>query len=647
MTKEQTLPEGGIYKNAINMKLARIEPGAFTMGSDRGDLDEQPTHRVTITRPFYMGITQVTNAQYERFDPAHRQLRGKLGFSAGDDEAVVFVSWHEAAAYCRWLSGRDGRPYRLPTEAEWEYACRAGTATEYSMGEQFARSHYKHQRHSWYPDPVKTKKEFEIVGLAVGEFEPNAWGLYDMHGNVEEWVQDWYGPYEAGDAADPSGRMDGDFKVARGGSHSTEVQYLRSAERMAALPEDKHWMLGFRVVLAEPVESAGLPAAPPVLYQQNVPQEIPADIKKGPDPKSAYFAEPKVYVKVTPSEKGPFFKHNHSPYVAQAPNGDLLAVWFTTNEESGREMKLVASRLRYGSQEWDEGSVFWDAPDRNMTGGSLWNDGGGKLVHVCGMGAAGTWGTLVQAVRTSADNGVTWSKARLMTLEHGVRTMPIPSLFRMSCGSLVLSCDAETGSTGGSNIWISDDEGDSWYDAGGLIAGIHAPVAELSDGRLLAYGRGDEIHGRMARSLSSDKGRTWTYSESEFDPIGMGQRAVLRRLSEGPLFFASFSDQMELLDRTGAVRRVNGLFAAVSYDDGQTWPYKRLVSTDREDGIWDGGAWTGEFKMDRTHAEPKGYLAMTQGENGLIHLLSSRIHYSFNLQWILNLSPGMAEENQP
>ncbi|MEK0317477.1 SUMF1/EgtB/PvdO family nonheme iron enzyme [Cohnella sp. 56] len=641
------LPEEREYKNAIGMRLARIEPGHFLMGSERGDLDELPVHRVEVTRPFYMGVHQVTNAEYERFDPRHRELRGKLGFSLADDEAVVFVSWHEAAAYCRWLSERDGRPYRLPTEAEWEYACRAGTLSEYSTGDAFPRSRYRNQQHSWYPDPVKTKKEFEVVPLTVGQFEPNAWGLHDMHGNVEEWVLDWYGPYAEGEQSDPVGRADGDFKITRGGSHSTDVRYLRSAERMATLPEDKHWLIGFRVVLGELPAAVPLPPAEPYPYQIGVSQTVP-DVTDLPNEAakadSPYFAKPKVYVKLTPSERGPFYRHNHSPYVAETPNGDLLAAWFTTNEESGREMKLVASRLRHGAEEWDDASLFWDAPDRNMTGGAFWVDEAGKLFHICGLGAAGTWGTLVQVLRTSTDNGVTWSKGTILYPEHGVRTMPIPSLFKTRSGALVLSCDAETGSTGGSTVWISNDEGDSWYDAGGLIRGIHAPVEELSDGRLLAFGRGDEMHGRMAQSISADMGRTWRYEESEFDPIGMGQRAVLRRLKEGPLFLASFADGMEIVDRSGQTRKITGLFAAVSYDDGETWPCKRLVSTDEDGGVWDGGAWTGEFRMDRSHAEPKGYLAMVQGRDGIIHLLSSRIHYAFNLQWVLERSPALTME---
>ena len=116
--------------NSVGMKFVRIQPGSFLMGQDKGgDWDERPVHKVDITQSFGISATEVTNAQYEQFDPEHRVLRGKLGFSERDDEAVVFVSWHEAAEFCDWLSKKEDKPYRLPTEAEWEYACRADTET--------------------------------------------------------------------------------------------------------------------------------------------------------------------------------------------------------------------------------------------------------------------------------------------------------------------------------------------------------------------------------------------------------------------------------------------------------------------------------------------------------------------------------------
>ncbi|WP_135547835.1 SUMF1/EgtB/PvdO family nonheme iron enzyme [Paenibacillus cymbidii] len=646
MSQTTALPQEKTYRNSIGQQLVRIEPGDFWMGTDGGDLHESPRHLVRVGKPFYMGACQVTNAEYERFDPEHRRLRGKLGFSTDDDEAVVFVSWHDAAGYCRWLSEREGLPYRLPTEAEWEYACRAGTTTAYSTGDSFPVAHYRRQQHSWYPDPVKTKREFEVVPLPVGRFEPNAWGLYDMHGNVEEWVQDWYGPYESGEQIDPVGREDGEFRVSRGGSHSTDPEFLRSSQRMAALPEERHWLIGFRIVLGEQPDTKPLPVVPAeARYQLDVKQQAPASIvgtgAAETLPAKPYFAEPKVFVKLEPAERGPFFHHNHVPSIVETDNGDLLAVWFSTKWEGGREMVIAASRLRYGAGEWDEASVFWDAPGRNMSGSSLWSDGQGTLVHINGMGAAGTWGTLALAMRTSCDNGVTWTKARLLDPEHGTRRMPVPALIRTRSGMLLQPCDAETGGDGGSNLWISKDGGDSWFDPGGTIAGIHASVVERADGSWLAFGRGDTIHGHMPRSVSYDGGKSWQYAATEFEPIGMGQRLVLRRLQEGPLLFVSFAEKLAIVDAAGATREVKGLFAAVSFDDGETWPHKRLVSTDRTGGVWNGGAWTGEFTMDRSSAEPKGYLAAVQSRSGLIHLVSSRIHYTFNLAWLTAAPPAL------
>ena len=185
------MPQGKAYTNSIGMRLARIKPGTFVMGVGKtplpdelagkphrncGDFDEQPIHQVKITKPFYMGVYEVTNAQYERFDPEHRKLRGKLGFSEHDDEAVVFVSWHDAVRFCEWLSEKEGRPYRLPTEAEWEYACRAGTTTHFHTGDVLPEVFQKNAQRSWYPDSARSE-ENEIVSLTVGKTQSNAWGL--------------------------------------------------------------------------------------------------------------------------------------------------------------------------------------------------------------------------------------------------------------------------------------------------------------------------------------------------------------------------------------------------------------------------------------------------------------------------------------
>ncbi|MCX5683749.1 MAG: formylglycine-generating enzyme family protein, partial [Planctomycetota bacterium] len=278
------------------MEMVRIEPGTFTMGSPAGgDFDERPVHKVAITRSFYLGATEVTNAQFEKFSPEHRALRGKLGFSKEDVEAVVFVTWHEASRFCDWLTKMEGRPYRLPTEAEWEYACRAGAATPYHTGDALPPEFSKNAVISWFPNPARSKPA-EVVPLAVGKTPPSAWGLFDMHGNVEEWCHDWYGPYEAADQADPVGRKDGDLRVTRGGSHSTPLEYLRSANRSGTLPEDSSWLIGFRVVQGELPQAKPLPAVQPPLNRQNVAARPAGDLAKGVDPAKPYFKGPRQYV---------------------------------------------------------------------------------------------------------------------------------------------------------------------------------------------------------------------------------------------------------------------------------------------------------------------------------------------------------------
>ncbi|MHC4501356.1 MAG: exo-alpha-sialidase, partial [Planctomycetota bacterium] len=473
----------------------------------------------------------------------------------------------------------------------------------------------------------------EPVPLYVGETPSNPWGLYDMHGNVEEWCYDWYGPYEANDQIDPVGRVNGDFKVARGGSHSTPVDYLRSANRMGTLPEDEHWLIGFRVVLGELPATEPLPEPPSELYQIDVNQSVPPDINEGPDPNIPYFDGPRTYVKIPSGSYGPLFSaHNHDPGFTQCPNGDLFAIWYTCIREKGRELAVAASRLRYGQDEWEPASPFWDAPDRNDHCPAMWTDETGKMYHFAGLADAATWGALAVVLRTSTDNGVTWSSARLIIPEHAKRHMPVESVFRTSGGLILLPCDANPGTA----IWLSNDNGQTWYDPGGTIAGIHAGVVQLDDGRLMAFGRGDNIDGKMPKSISTDMGQTWAYSASEFPPVSGGQRLILMRLQEGPILFVSFtgSGGMLIPDVDGNERQVYGMFAALSYDEGETWPVKRLVTAGGPAQELDGGGNTHWFTMDDTHAEPRGYLAATQTPDGVIQLISSALHYRFNLAWL-------------
>lgn len=654
------------FTNSVGMELVRIEPGTFSMGQPdaalpealtdvfehgglrrihvpkNGGFDERPVHEVKISRAFYMGATEVTNRQYEQFDALHVYKRGKDGFSIDHDEAVVNVSWDEANAYCKWLSEKEGIPYRLPTEAEWEFACRARSNTAFAFGDELPEGVVKNPDNSWYPEAERSRGREEVVPLHVGKTPANDWGLFDMHGNVEEWCLDWYGPYPEGAVTDPIGPAKGDFRVSRGGSHGTVAFYLRSANRMGTIPEDRTFVIGFRVVVGEMPETPHSDPWPEPLHQTDVSPRPTADVTKGPDPGKAYFKGPRQYVKIPEGSEGPLFSgHNHDPGIAECPNGDLLSVWYSTVTERGRELGLVASRLRHGAEEWEPASPFWDAPDRNDHAPALWFDGEKRLHLFVGLSTAATWGPLAIVMRTSDDSGATWSAGTAVIPEHGGRRQPVESVIRTKEGAIVLPCDASPGGRGGTALHFSYDNGQTWSDPGGSILGIHGGVVQLGDGRLYGLGRAQPIDGRMPQSISSDLGKSWEYSASPFPPIGGGQRLALLRLAEGPLFLASFSDKpMEITDVSGKQRPITGLFGALSYDDGKTWTKTRLISDDgpeREVEQMDGHP----FKLSASSGEPKGYLSICQGLDGVIHLISSRQHYAFNLKWMETAPPAV------
>jgi hypothetical protein len=342
-----------------------------------------------------------------------------------------------------------------------------------------------------------------------------------------------------------------------------------------------------------------------------------------------------------------FSKHNHDPALTWCDNGDLLAIWYSCNSERGRELCVVASRLRQGAEEWDDAAPFWDAPDRNDHAPAMLNDREGTLYHFNGLSAGSSYRkNLALVMRTSKDNGVTWSKGRLINPVRGISNQPIASAFVSHEGCLVFTSDWPWHEDGrGSAIWISCDKGHTWSTPPGRIAGIHAGITQLTDGRLMALGRDSNIDGRMPKSISADMGESWTYEASGFQPIGGGQRLVLLQLKEGPLFLASFTKDMTITDGAGQFRRVKGLYGALSFDEGETWPIRRLITDDgpkRPAKAMDGR----EFTMGPTTTEPRGYMTGIQTPDGAIHLISSWNHYAFNLAWLKTPMPAPKQERQ-
>ena len=239
--------------NSIGMKMVLVPKGTFTMGSPealelRGV--EEVEHEVTISKEFYLGQTEVTQAQYAKImgvNPSNYK-----GEKEGDkaDYPVENVSWDDAVEFCKRLSELPdekaaGRVYRLPTEAEWEYACRAGSKTTYFFGNDAASI----GKYAWFEGNNNDQTR------PVGKKKPNDWGLHDIHGNVWEWCADWYGDYPKGPVTDPTGPNEGTLRVLRGGSWKDYESIARTARRGRITPLHKADYVGFRVALSPPGNS--------------------------------------------------------------------------------------------------------------------------------------------------------------------------------------------------------------------------------------------------------------------------------------------------------------------------------------------------------------------------------------------------------
>mgnify|MGYP002623991114 FL=1 len=602
----EAAPEQQAYTNSIGMKLVRIAPGEFHMGRGQApptteaewserDWDESPVHKVRITKAFFLGATEVTNAQFEKFDPRHEQLRGVGNASVTDEEPVTMVTWQQAVDFCQWLSKQEGRTYRLPTEAEWEYACRAGTASRFHTGEGL------------------TDKQANIAGdrrhrtQPVESFQPNAWGLYDMHGNVEEWCWDWYGPYAAEPETDPVGRDNGYVRVTRGGSYDVpswqknNARYARSANRSGRLPENAK------------LPHSRARAAGPSSSTRNNPEEVtapppPKDAANDTRSKAPYFDDFANRRPTIPENTwGPIFSAwNHFAACCVCPNGDVLACWYTTKSESGRELAQASARLPAGSNHWQPATLFFDVPDVNDHAPVLLTHRG-RIFHFASQSLRG-WDETSNIMRTSDDNGKTWSPPRIIFRREGPHNLSQAcSAFATADGTIYLAVDGSGHRT--ESLLVSRDEGQTWRVAAGDLRkamegkyAIHSAIAPGSHGSILAFLRGPDP---LPRLVSTDHGATWSASNTPFGAISVGQKAAALRLKSGALLLCARDARQPPL--TGK----RGTLVALSYDDGQSWPHIRHLPA------------------------VGGYLSAAQGFDGLIYVFGSRMScVAVNEAWV-------------
>jgi formylglycine-generating enzyme required for sulfatase activity len=597
--------------NSIGMEFAQVEPGTFRMGASpaplpeamltapghvmsrrpaEGDFDETPAHTVTLTQPYRIGVTEVSIEQYRRFRPDYKGNPAFAPYAAG-------LSWYDAEQFCIWLSRKEGKRYRLPTEAEWEYAAQLGNRA-----------------------------------------------IRNMQSGPAEWCLDWYGLYPGEAQTNPVGRASGLAKVVRGGgldyrdSPQTQPQasarglfpallpYFKRANNRASMAPSFHSRdgnIGFRVVEAPLPSGTPLPYEPP-FFQSAVKQTAP-ELTRGPDPARPYYHLRRLFPDIGARSMriegrriglapGLGTKY-HNSAVQVCANGDLVAAYYDSpQEENDPDQTILSMRLRYGSEEWDMPEPWPDFADAADAAPVFWNERGTLWLF---FGSPRLIGAPPFQYLTSKDNGATWSEVQFPNLRGPVgfyTPQPINSVVRAADGTIYLPVDGK-GST--SVLFATKDNGKTWYDTGGRTAGRHTTLVLGKDGSLIGIGgKNSNIDGKMPVAISKDGGKTYSTSATEFLPLGSGQRPSVIRLSSGRLFFVA-----DYMVRKGPGPKREGAFAALSDNDGATWNKRELP------GI-----------------TTAGYVTATQGPNGVIHIVTSHnqphdVNIDLNETWVLQGGP--------
>lgn len=616
---------------APRIVMAQIPAGSFRMGADaqtlpatitqgfgvmsprpaHGDFDEVPAHRVTITHGFAIATRLITVAEFQQFDPAYKPVAAYPGYAAG-------VTYQQAIAFCAWLSKKEGKPYRLPTEAEWEYVARAGHQTPFFTGGT--------------PPPPST---------------PNPWGVFIGEG-TPEWVADWYGPYSAASQTDPTGPATGHFRVVRGGGldyrkskpgaiePAMAPYFARSANRASMAPSyaSASGNIGFRVVQAPPLTPHPTPAARH-FFETGVKQ-TPVDLTLGPDPAKPFFhlhelfpnlngkSMPEVGWRIGLARGLGIAYHNSAIQVLS--NGDLLAAYYNTpNKEDDPDQTILILRRRAGAEDWDMPEPWPYFADAANAAPVFWNDHGKLWIF---WGFPRLIGAPPFAYMTSLDNGVTWSAVQFPHFPAPIGryvAQPINSVVRAADGTILLPTDSTGRDADGNGsisvVWGTHDNGKTWYDTGGRTAGRHTTIVLARNGDVLGFGgKNSAIDGHMPLATSSDGGKTWRKSATPFDELLSGERPSVIRLASGRLLFVADYNphHQKHIHKDGA-------YVALSSDDGKTWNQKRLPA----------------------NILTVGYVTATQGPDGIIHIATSKntVNYEIELNeaWILSDAPAVPE----
>ena len=605
--------------------MIRIAPGAFQMGCSDPNTgwDEKPAHKVTITYPFYMAETEITIEQFRMFSPDY----------AGNDEFSPYaaaLSWHNAVAFCEWLSKKEGKPYRLPTEAEWEYAARGGSDTAFWAGDKSSNT------------PAS-----------------NLYGMRNVYRAVAEWTLDWHGPYPQQAQVDPVGPESGWCKVVRGGGLDAfrwdEPYFRRSANRAAIaptfappparLPGGMHtrWVyrrdsdmpsrhpVGFRIVMAPMPKTRPQPFEPPAVMR--CVKQIPVNLTQGPSANNPYYKVRRLFPygldwKTVGWKIGfepGIYSFHHNSAIAALPNGDMLAFYYNRNPNVGERepsLSIAGIRRRHGADQWDDPSPWPDFLDANDEAPLIWNDNGTLWLF---WGCPRIMKSYPFQWTTSTDNGETWNSIRFPLFESVIgpySAQPINSAFRGPDGTAYLAVDGKDST---SVLFATANNGKMWYDTGGRTLGRHSSFVLLEDNRtILAYGgKNFDLDGFMPKNTSIDWGRTWQAGKSQVSSLGGGQRPSLIKLASGKILYAgdfrhktATAGHFPPTDKLPRGYVDPGGYVGLSDDNGQTWTIRKLT-----DGAGD--------------VTSVGYVIACQGPDNLIHILTTtELHITLNETWI-------------
>ncbi len=572
----------GHFVNSLGMEFVWIEPRTLVMGVGNdlklpdavADFDEQPEHSVTLSQGFYMLKEKVSQSLYA---------------SSGLPGSSSDVSWNNAAAFCAWLSQQEGRTYRLPTEAEWEYV------------------------------------------------NKNPQGVLNLGGR--EWVNDWHGTFLNDSLTNPLGPATGVLKVIR-----TDGQNRFSLSPDATSSPWGFNPTAFRVVMV--TEPPTNPFVGPPPFNQAAIKQNTAPALLGPATNLPYFTV-RFALPLPDNDRdqnGPLtgldqsvVDHNHSPGFEVLPNGDALAVWFSgvDGDDYGATVRIVQARLRYGAEEFDLPELLYKIKGYNDESPCLWREGNTNWLF--GGGRMGL-DYLPFKVARSTDNGATW-RMWLPRLTGSpsfadITAQPITSAFRGPDGAMYLAMD---GGGTDSFLWRSLDNGITWNDQLGRTSGRHSTIVPLDgSGNLLSYGgKNSNINGYMPQNLSANWGASWNApTQSPFPQLGSNQRPSLWRLANGHLVMVGDSQLKNTTTPPAGWTNGPGCYVAISADNGSTWQVKSLpVTLPHETDL---------------KAGTLGYAIVRQSPNGVIHVLTTMthpcLHYEFNEAWVFSNDGDIAPE---